>query len=186
MKYFKNQYKFCPKCKGNFKYKKEHNQNPRFICQKCGFIFYINPAPTVSAIIIKGTKVLFTKRAIEPLEGEWDLPGGFLELNETAEEGLKREIKEELGVDIRVADFIGSFVDRYGGMEWTINFYYFVKIVKGKLRPADDVAEIAWFDLKKTPKLAFEHGGEVIKEVRRISLRQAPVQGLERQGLRKG
>ena len=168
MQYFKNQYKFCPKCKGDFKFKKEHNQNPRFICQKCGFVFYINPAPTVSAIILKDNKILFTKRAIEPLKGEWDLPGGFLELDETAEAGLKREMKEELSVDIKIGDYIGSFVDRYAGMEWTINCYYFAKIIKGRPKPADDVAGIDWFDLKKTPKLAFEHGEAVIKKVRQI------------------
>lgn len=178
MKYFKSQYKFCPKCKGAFKFIKEHNQNPRFVCQKCGFVFYINPAPTVSAIILKNNKILITKRAIEPLKGRWDLPGGFLELNETLEKGLKREIREELGVEIKIGDFIGSFVDRYAGMEWIINLYYFAKISKGKLKPDDDVAEIKWFEINKIPKLAFKHQAEVIRKVRQSSLRQA-------QGLRK-
>ncbi|MBI2459398.1 MAG: NUDIX domain-containing protein [Parcubacteria group bacterium] len=60
-----------------------------------------NSKPTSSALILHGNKILLGKRKINPAKGAWDVPGGFLELGEHQEAGLKREIREKLGVGVR-------------------------------------------------------------------------------------
>ena len=63
----------------------------RFYCNKCNSIHYQNPKPTATLICPRGDDILLVKRAFNPGKGEWNLPGGFLELGETLEEGAKRD-----------------------------------------------------------------------------------------------
>src|SRR5256712_8723378 len=77
-------------------------------CRRCGFTFYGNPVPTAVALIMRGGRVLLTRRARPPYAGTWDVPGGFLEAGEHPEAGLRRELREELGMrtrQARVVDF---------------------------------------------------------------------------------
>jgi len=158
-----NLLKFCPKCgRKHLVSKKKSN---RYTCRYCSFLFYFNPAPCVGAIILKDKKVLLGRRKNEPYKGYWDVPGGFMEAKETPEEALKREMKEELSVDIIIDDLIGFFPDTYGekGVP-TINIFYFAKIKKGRLKAATDMAELKWFDLKKLPKkIAFQNSKDVLR-----------------------
>lgn len=167
--------KFCPKCGKDLPMIKG-----KYLCQSCGFLFYINPAPAVGGVIlknkantenknnIKNKKVLLTKRAKTPFKGYWDIPGGFMNSGEKPEETLKREIKEELSVEIIIGDLIGFFPDTYGKSGWpTLNIFYFCKIKKGKLKPATDINEAKWFELKNLPKkLAFKNTREVLKYIK--------------------
>ena len=101
-------------------------------CEICNFK---NPKGTTSAVIIRDGKLLVLKRAEEPFKGLWDLPGGYMEANETPDHATKREIKEELGVDATL-DLIGIFP---GTASW-----------KGKIFPVISHAYLAEFsgDLK--------------------------------------
>lgn len=104
-----SKYKFCPVCAGHLKYKFCHGRK-RLVCSKCQFVFYQNSKPTVSALITKGSKILLTKRAIKPKPGYWDTLGGFLEEGEELIKGLKREMKEELGIEIFKIRFLGIYL----------------------------------------------------------------------------
>lgn len=123
---------YCLKCGGCLKetfLKEEKHQ--RLKCQKCGFVFYQNSKPTSSALIMSGGKVLLGKRKINPAKGAWDIPGGFLELGEHPEDGLRREIREELGVEIKIKKLLGIFMDTYGKEGYaTLNICYVVEIKK--------------------------------------------------------
>ncbi len=133
------------------------------ICTKCSFIFYQNSKPTASAIISKNGKILLGKRSVEPYKNLWDVPGGFLEYGELPEAGLKREIKEEVGVKIKIKKIVGIFMDTYGkNGDWTMNIYYECEIIAGTPRPDDDVSELKWFDKNKLPPLAFKNGEKAI------------------------
>ena len=106
----KDAYKYCLRCGHSVVLEKEN----MLTCPKCNFAFYINPAASNAAIIEndKG-EILLVKRKFDPQKGYWDWPGGFLEINENLEESIKREIKEELGVEIELDRFIGVYPDTY-------------------------------------------------------------------------
>jgi len=78
--------------------------NRRFLCDDCGFTYYHNIAAAVAIVFTFEDKVLFTVRNVDPDKGKWDLPGGFIDPNETAEEAACREIKEELGIEILTSE----------------------------------------------------------------------------------
>src|SRR5262245_54462798 len=97
-------------------------------------------------------RVLLARRAREPYAGPWDLPGGFLEQDETPLAGLRRELREEIGVGIRRASFVGFTTDRYGrGGVAVLTIVYRVTPTTGRVRAEDDVAEVRWFRPREVP-----------------------------------
>src|SRR5690606_36503051 len=79
------------------------------ICAHCGFVHYDNPRVVVSALATWEGRVLLCRRAIEPRAGYWTVPGGFLEIDETAVEGAVRETLEETGARIAVDDLLSVY-----------------------------------------------------------------------------
>ena len=144
------EFKYCPRCGSpNFiqKSKKE------YLCENCKFNFFTNSSAAVAAIIKdKEGRIMLTKRAFNPWKGKLDFPGGFVDPDESAETALKREIKEELGVEIVSYKYLCSFPNVYpfsGINVKTTDLGYLVE-VEGieKIHPEDDVAGIVW----KKPK----------------------------------
>lgn len=122
-------------------------------CPKCGWVFYGNPVPAAAGLIVRAGRVLLTLRARPPYEGTWDLPGGFLEADETPEAALRRELREELDIrHTRRARLIGFFPDRYGrdGIP-IVTIVYRVSPGPERMQPGDDVAEARWFPVAALP-----------------------------------
>jgi len=65
-------------------------------------------------LVVKGGRLLLVKRGVEPYEGCWDIPGGFLEAGEHPEDGAVREVQEETGLKVRLRGFFGAYIDTYG------------------------------------------------------------------------
>jgi 8-oxo-dGTP diphosphatase len=131
-------------------------------CSSCSFEYFANPVPAVAALIEDADgKLLLARRAEEPDAGRWDTPGGFLEEEEDALTALRRELREEAGVDVEPLEFFGTYVDRYGGNDEStpvLNLVWTARIAGGELEPADDVAELEWFARDALPgddELAF-------------------------------
>jgi len=107
--------------------------------------------------------VLLARRGHEPFLGRWDIPGGFLEEGEHPLDGLRRELREETGLEVEPLEFIGVWMDRYGGdstAEATLNMYWTARVVAGEPEAADDVSELRWFNAEELPpaeELAFEN-----------------------------
>ena len=80
----------------------EGDTHERHVCDACGWIHYVNPKVVVGSVVTSGTKFLLCRRAIEPRKGFWTLPAGFLEVGESAEEGAKREAREEAEAEIEI------------------------------------------------------------------------------------
>lgn len=158
---------FCPKCGGNFK-KHTHNS---LVCTSCGLHYYINPKGC-NAIILKNSKdeVLLVKRKDDPQKGFWDLPGGFIDVNETIEESMHREMKEELGIDIEQITYFTSFYDRYvfGGIKAYTICAVFIGTVpdNSNIIPADDAESVEFFKTEDIPfkQIAFEGITKALKE----------------------
>lgn len=127
-------------------------------CRACGWTFYDNPVPAAAAVIERRGRVLLTRRGRPPYAGAWDLPGGFLEAGETPPRGLRRELREELGIDVRGERLIGFAIDRYGPRGFAVLTLVFgVGAAPGPIRPGDDVSEVRWFARDRVPfaRIAF-------------------------------
>lgn len=144
-------------------------------CPECGFRVYASSKPTSSAVCLDDEgRILLSRRGIDPFAGKWDLPGGFLDEEEHPREGVRRELREEAGVEIEPLELLGVWMDRYGGdgsAAATLNFYWTARIVEGTPEPHDDVAEFRWFALSEIPDdhLAFPHTRDVLAAVSRRS-----------------
>lgn len=90
------------------------NSEKSVICSACGFVYFFNPAAAVAALIVndKG-ELLVAVRAHDPGKGLWDLPGGFVDPGESAENAVIREIKEELNLDVESLEYLTSAPNTY-------------------------------------------------------------------------
>lgn len=146
-------FRFCPKCGSeNF----EINNALSRHCSDCGFTYYQNPRASTAAFILNSKgELLIAKRAKEPAMGTLDLPGGFVDNAETAEQGMVREIKEETGLDIQPESIEYLFsipnVYHYSGMDiHTLDLFFLCRVDdKQTVAAADDAAELAWLPLRE-------------------------------------
>jgi 8-oxo-dGTP pyrophosphatase MutT (NUDIX family) len=92
-------------------------------CRSCGFAYYYNPAAAVAGFIRNGRDdlLLVVRRAREPAKGTLDLPGGFADLYENAEEAIRREIKEEIGLEVSSCRYIFSIPNIYPYLGFTVH-----------------------------------------------------------------
>ena len=126
------------------------------------------PRLTVDGVIVEKGKILLVRRNIEPFKGYWVFPGGHVEYGERVEDALKREMKEELEIEvknIRLLTVEGPAYYPFGGQDnYNIDICYLVVPV-GEPEAVDksDVAEIDWFDPDKLPDMAFESNVMAIK-----------------------
>ncbi len=105
-------FKFCPRC-GAPRAAENVGQTP-LRCTACQFTFYFNPAVAAAAFVSRPDgRVLFIRRAHEPAAGKLSIPGGFIDFGETAEDGLRREIREEVGLEVENIRFIMSAPNAY-------------------------------------------------------------------------
>jgi len=96
----------------------EGDSRERLICADCGHIAYENPKVVVGSVVVHGAAVLMCRRAIEPRRGFWTLPAGYLELDETLEEGAAREAWEEAQASIAIDGILGVFsISRIGQVQ---------------------------------------------------------------------
>ena len=123
----------------------------RWRCPRCGWIFYDNPVPATVAIVVGPRGILLCRRAAAPYRGYWDLAGGFIEADETPERGLRRELREELGVRVRRARFRGFVPDRYGPGGFPVLGLVYEMRVAGRITPGSDVSEVRWVERAAIP-----------------------------------
>jgi 8-oxo-dGTP diphosphatase len=145
------EYRFCAKCGGSLA-RRLIEDRERLVCEGCGFVLYVNPRPATCAVVVDEDRVMLVRRGVEPRLGYWDLPGGFLERGEHPAEGLRRELREETGLEIEILEPLGFYLDTYPEPgETTLNLYYIARIAGGEPTPGSDVAEIRWFPRDALP-----------------------------------
>lgn len=150
-------YKYCPKCGAKNLLK---GKVDGLLCEKCDLEFFINPKPCCAAMIFnKNKKLLLTKRGINPYKGFWEFPGGFIKCGETAEEGLKRELKEELEIDLEVLENYKteSEIYTYKDRDFEVLDMFYICSFIGQPSPKDDVVDFGFFSAKDLPKIKPEH-----------------------------
>lgn len=119
---------------------------------------FFPPRLTVDAVIIQDKKVLLMKRDIPPFRGYWVMPGGHVEIGEHPAKTVIREVREEVGVRVRVDSLVGAFlpIDPRG---YCVTLVYRCTILSGTPRSASfESCGFQWFSLKKLPrKIGFGH-----------------------------
>ena len=165
--FYQDHYQFCPNCGASTPDRSSQlgsNQSTSITCSQCGFTVYQNPAPAVGVIITNHNRLLLAKRNIEPFKHDWDLPGGFVDIGETPEQACVRELLEEANLEIKVIAYVSSYPDRYQQYP-TLVMGFTAEIAAGEPKPADDVAELKWFDLDQLPEnIAFGSINRIIKD----------------------
>jgi 8-oxo-dGTP diphosphatase len=166
---------FCIRCGARLR--RIHERGRRVPgCPRCGWIDWVNPAPTVSVLILRGARILLVRRAFSPARGAWDVPGGFIERGETIERAARREVREEVGVDVRIERFIGIFPDTYGPQRRpSLNIYYLGRLRRAgsRVRAGDDASECRWFPLDRVPRrMAFKNNRQAVLALRRLTGRR--------------
>lgn len=124
-------------------------------CADCGFTYYTNPrGATVAVIVNDFDEILVGTRVREPAKGTLDLVGGFMDLDETAEEALRREVREESGLDIEAHQlrYLFSQPNTYpfsGTCVKTIDLFFEIRIEgRPQLKGMDDIQELRWTPIK--------------------------------------
>ena len=123
---------------------------------------YPRPAVTADSVVFcngsDGLSVLLIERMNEPFKGCWAFPGGFMEMEEDAEDCAKRELKEETGLEIRTMRQLGAFTDvNRDPRGRTVSIAYYAVIEKSEVKGADDAIQARWFPIDSIPLLAFDH-----------------------------
>ncbi len=143
-------------------------------CDSCGFEFYLNPAAAVAAVICDPEgRLLIVERATEPRKGAWDLPGGFADPGESAEEAVRREVREEIGLEVTTLRYLCSFANSYEymGVRYATMDLGFVCEVEDASVAKVDQAEVARLVLLRPEEIdiarfGFPSVGRIVEQYR--------------------
>lgn len=142
-------FRFCPKC-GSSQFAANTSRSKK--CDQCGFEFYFNSSAAVAAFIFNEEgQLLVCVRARHPQKGSLDLPGGFVDTAETAEDALKREIMEELHLDVKKMKYLFSVPNVYHYSDAdvaTLDMFYECQVKDfSPLCASDDVACVSFMPI---------------------------------------
>jgi 8-oxo-dGTP diphosphatase len=136
---------------------------------------YPRPGLTVDAVVFgldeEDLKVLLIRRDLEPFEGKWALPGGFVRVEETLEDAVRRELQEESGISQVFLEQLYTFgaLDRDPRERVvTVAYYGLVKLSDHRIQAATDARDAAWFAVSEARSLAFDHDGILAVALERL------------------
>lgn len=145
---------YCPICSSDLT-QREEGGRMRPACDNCGYVHYVNPVPGVGLVIEKDGGLVLIKRGHPPHQGEWTLPSGFVEADESAEEGAIREAEEETGLKVEIIELamINSFPE--GPPVSGIMIFYRMRPIGGDLKAGDDAVDARVFMPHEIPRIPF-------------------------------
>ncbi len=155
-----DKFKYCPIC-GSSHFEINNVKSKK--CKDCGFSYYLNASSATVALITNDQdELLVVRRKNDPGKGMLDLPGGFIDMDETGEEGMAREVKEETSLDATGVTYLFSYPNTYlysGFMVHTLDMFFRVKVKDlSHIKAMDDAAAYYWIPLSEIDidKFAFE------------------------------
>lgn len=152
-----SRFRHCPDCGAATRPHLDEGRE-RDACLACGRLWYQNAKPCATALIEDAAgRVLLVRRGIEPYKGLWNLPGGFLEVDEHPETGACREALEETGLEVALVGLLGIYLDWFDGAgdprraHGSLSMAYRARPVGGALRETAESTEAAWFAADALP-----------------------------------
>lgn len=141
-----DKFKYCPVC-GSSHFEINNVKSKK--CKDCGFSYYLNASSaTVAFILNEKEELLVVRRKNNPGKDMLDLPGGFIDMDETGEEGMAREVKEETGLDATEVTYLFSYPNTYlysGFWVHTLDMFFKVKVKDlSHIEAMDDAAAYYW------------------------------------------
>jgi ADP-ribose pyrophosphatase YjhB (NUDIX family) len=156
-------YRHCPRCGGTLadRVVLAHDP-PRPVCVACGFVFYVDPKVAVGVICRVDEGIVLLRRGIEPGYGRWVFPGGYVDRGETLEAAARREVLEEVHLDVRITTLVNVY--SYPGRP-VIVVVYAGEVTGGTLRGGDEALEVGVFPPAAIPwdDLAFRSTSEALR-----------------------
>jgi ADP-ribose pyrophosphatase YjhB (NUDIX family) len=157
--------RFCSRCGARLSYGPvEGEDRSRLACAQCGYVAYVNPRLVVSTLpVTEAGEVMLLRRAIEPGYGEWAQPGGFLEIDESAEEGAVRETLEETGLVVEPTRVVGLYSRLQAAV---VVVCWEARIVGGDAQPTAESLEVRPFAPAEIPwpRIAFDTTAAALRD----------------------
>lgn len=164
--------KYCPLCRARLRSQSVvGRERPR--CPECGLVLFKNPASAAAGVVLdERGRVLLIRRAIEPFLDHWALPAGYQEIDEHPTETVRREVREETGIEVeayRLIDLIFVPDDPRKPANLAV---YLCRPQGGLLCAGDDACDAAWFALDALPAaIGFENRKRILEPLRHDPLR---------------
>jgi ADP-ribose pyrophosphatase YjhB (NUDIX family) len=153
------QARYCPRCA-----QPAEIAYPRSLsCPHCGYGAYYNPKPVAAAIpVTPQGEIILLKRAFDPGKDLWTFPGGFVDLGESVEEAAKREVQEELEIDVE----LGGVLNVYSRPQDRVVLIVFTATTTGQPRPTEEATEVRAYPPEALPwdELAFWSTQQALQE----------------------
>jgi 8-oxo-dGTP diphosphatase len=168
-------FKYCPLCATPFVFR-ETAQKLRPACPDCGFVYFRNPFPTVSVLVLKDDHVLLGRRLAEPGKGKWGLPSGYIEFEDDFLTAAVREVREETGLDVQIRSILNVQSAFLPPDYHFLGVYLLGTLVGGELRAGDDLEAVDWFPLSgPLPEMAFQPDVDIIEAYAQAEIEGLPV-----------
>lgn len=181
-----NHFRYCPRCGADYQ---QPAPEPVLRCSHCGFVYYFNPAVAVAAFLeAPAGRWLFIRRAKAPARGKLALPGGFVDCGETAEDALRREIREEVSLHVASLRFLCSQTNHYDyrDVRYPVVDLFFTAAAdpQQQAQALDGVAALCWLSLPQVAddEIAFPSIRHAVNQLRQ---RGSPGGAAQRAGTRE-
>lgn len=165
------EYRFCPRCGGQLDLRRLKATEPeRLVCEKCSFIFYLDPKVVAGTIFTIEDRVVLLRRGVEPAMGRWVFPGGYVDRGESVQDAAIRETKEESNLHVRLR----SLLDVYSyPRSPNVIVVYAAEIIGGELKAGDETVEAGTFAPSQIPweELGFQSTQDALNDYVRLYLK---------------
>ncbi len=141
--------KFCSHCASPITLKiPADDSRERHVCESCGVVHYLNPRNVVGSIPVFGNQILLCRRAIEPRQGYWTLPAGFMELGESTSAGAARETQEEAGAIVDIGPLYSLLNVPHAEQ---VHLFYLANMISSEFYAGEESLEVALFNEEDIP-----------------------------------
>lgn len=156
--------RFCPDC-GHALEPFEFEGKVRGRCPTCRRVHFANPKLAVGVIVSYDGRIALGKRGSPPGIGLWSFPAGYVDQGEAVEDAARREVREEIGRDVRLTGLVGLYSEQGNPVVLAV---YAGALESAALTHGSDMQEAAWFSPDRLPPLAFPRDLRILEEWRQM------------------